>query len=177
MKITLAPSCASLLRPVVRGVALVLLGLFAGGVFFIVIAPSLAKLPGDAYVRYWQALNTDYGRAMPPFLLTCMGLIGVAGILSRGRGRATLSLTLVALLLIVLAVLVTVTQLDSLNRLADTWNPDRLPPDWANARQIWLNWHSVRTALAVLAFVSLLTAQTVDGHRRPGTVQQAFADR
>ena len=76
-----------MLRPMLRAAALALLGLFAGGVYFVVIAPSLGRLPGDAYVRYWQALNLDYGQAMPPLLLTCMGLILATAILS-ARARA-----------------------------------------------------------------------------------------
>jgi uncharacterized membrane protein len=144
-----------------------LLGLFAGGVLFVVIAPSLTDLPGAAYVPYWQALNDDYGRAMPPLLLTCMALILTSAILShtRGRGRLTVWLTVTALLLVALTVVVTVTQMEALNRLADAWDPRQLPADWADVRQRWLTWHNLRTVLAVLAFASLLTAQATD---RPG---------
>jgi uncharacterized membrane protein len=149
----------------VRAAALALLGLFAGGVFFTVLAPSLADLPGEAYVRYWQALNGDNGRALPPLLLACIGLILAAAIGSRRRGRLTFGLTVAALLLLVLAVAVTLTQMDHLNRLADSWDPAQLPADWADARRRWPAWHNARTLLAVGAFVALLTAQATD---RPG---------
>jgi len=152
-------------RTTLRSAALTLLGLFAGGVFFIVIAPSLGRLPGAAYVRYWQALNTDYGRAMPPFLITCMGLIAAAAALSFRRGRATFGLNLAALGLLVMAVMVTTMELDGLNRLADSWDPDNLPLAWEQVRQRWLSWHLIRTVLAVLAFVSLLGAHTFDAAR------------
>jgi len=44
-----------------RAAALLLLGVYAGGVLFVVLAPRLGELPGPAHVRYWQALNLDYG--------------------------------------------------------------------------------------------------------------------
>ncbi|MEO3930462.1 DUF1772 domain-containing protein [Micromonosporaceae bacterium B7E4] len=155
----------SVLLLTIRTAALVLLGLFAGGVFFVVIAPSLGGLPGEAYVRYWQALNLDYGRAMPPLLLTCMALILTSAILSHRRGGLTFGLTLAALLLVVLAVTVTLTQMDPLNRQADAWDPTQLPTNWADVKQRWLAWHYVRTVLAVAAFVGLLTAHAADQPR------------
>ncbi len=42
---------------------------------FTALAPSLRSLPGPDYVRYWQGLNADYGRAMPVLLLTCLALM------------------------------------------------------------------------------------------------------
>jgi hypothetical protein len=152
----------ALLRVGARSAALALLGLFAGGVTFLVIAPSLQRLPGEAYVPYWQALNVDYGRAVPPSLLTCMALIGIAAWLSRGRGRVTPAFTVAALVLLVLEAVVTLTQMDGLNRLADSWEPGRLPADWADVRQTWLSWHNVRTVLALAAFGSLLIAHAAD---------------
>ncbi|WP_327008406.1 DUF1772 domain-containing protein [Dactylosporangium sp. NBC_01737] len=150
------------LLELVRGASTLLLGLYAGGVFFVVVAPSLGRLPGPAYVRYWQALNTDYGRAMPPLLLTCAVLLLATSALSYGRGRLVFGITVGVLLLVVATVVLTVTQLEPLNRLADTWDADRLPDDWAAARDRWLTLHAVRTVIAVVAFAALLTAQAVD---------------
>ncbi len=147
---------------IVRVASTLLLGLYAGGVFFVVIAPSLGRLPGPAYVRYWQALNADYGRVMPPFLLTCLVLLLAAGVLSYGRGRLVLGITVGVLLLVVSTVVLTVTQLEPLNRLADTWDADLLPADWTTARDRWITLHAVRTVIAVVAFAALLAAQAVD---------------
>ena len=40
-----------------RSIALLLAGLYACGVLFVVLAPSGGRLPGPTYVRHWQALN------------------------------------------------------------------------------------------------------------------------
>lgn len=40
-----------------RSIALLSVGRYAGGVLFVVLAPSTGRLPGAAYVRQWQALN------------------------------------------------------------------------------------------------------------------------
>ncbi|MEU4572698.1 anthrone oxygenase family protein [Nonomuraea sp. ATR24] len=145
-----------------RTVALSLVGLYAGGVLFVVLAPSVGSLPGPAYVRYWQALNVDYGRAMPPLLLTGIAATLVTSALSWPRGWLTLGLSSAALLLVILTVALTLTGLEPLNRVVDTWNPDKLPADWHEIRQRWLNLHLVRTVLAVAAFACLLTAQAID---------------
>jgi hypothetical protein len=144
---------------IVRAAATALLGLYAGGVFFVVIAPSLGRLPASAYVPYWQALNTDYGRAMPPFLLTCLGLLAATAALTYGRGRLAFVLTVAAAVLVVATIVLTVTQMEPLNRLADGWSADRPPVDWQTLRQRWLTLHAVRTVIALLAFVSLLAAR------------------
>ena len=155
-----------LLFDLTRTLATAMLGLYAGGVFFIVIAPSVGRLPASAYVPYWQAVNIDYGRAMLPFLLTCLALLIATAALSYGRGWPVFTLSVVAALLVIATIVLTVTQLEPINRVADTWSPERLPTDWAAQRQRWLALHTVRTILAVLAFASLLTAKALD---RPST--------
>lgn len=79
-------------------------------------------------------------------------------------------------MLVVATVLLTVTQLEPLNAIANSWDPDRLPGDWAATLETWLWWHRVRVVLAVAAFGSLLACQVLDtaepvGRRgRPSTV-------
>jgi disulfide bond formation protein DsbB len=150
------------LLDLIRTAATVLLGLYAGGVFFVVLAPSLRRLPGDAYVRYWQSLNTDYARAMPPMLLTCLALMVATCALSYRHGRLVFGLGTVAVLLTAATIVLTVTQMEPLNRLADTWDPTQLPADWAEVRQRWLTLHTARTVIAVLAFIAFLAANTLD---------------
>ncbi|MEV4398991.1 DUF1772 domain-containing protein [Nonomuraea sp. NPDC049607] len=145
-----------------RMVALLLVGLYAGGVVFVVVAPSMARLPGAAYVRYWQALNVDYGRAMPPLLLTGIAALIVMTALSWRRGWFVLGVSATALIMVVLTVLLTLRTLEPLNRVVDAWDPDNLPADWAESRRRWLNLHLVRTVLALAAFACLIVVQTFD---------------
>jgi hypothetical protein len=167
------PSMRPLLLEITRPAAMLLLGLFAGGVFFTVLAPSLRQMPGPAYIRHWQALNTDYGRAMPVLLLTCLMLLLATCVLSYQRGWLIFGLSLTALLLIVATIVLTVTQLEPLNQVATSWNADQPPTGWEDARQRWWTLHAVRTVLAVLAFTMLLIAQAADrdGGRTAATEQ------
>ncbi|MEO6956427.1 MAG: DUF1772 domain-containing protein [Antricoccus sp.] len=145
-----------------RSIALLSVGLYAGGVLFVVLAPSTGRLPGPAYVRQWQALNTDYGRAMPPLLLTCVLALIATTALSWHHGPLVLGLGICALVLVVLIMALTVVVMEPLNRTADSWNPDQLPITWQQVRQRWAGLHLVRTILGVSAFACLVLAQAVD---------------
>ncbi|MDO5736022.1 MAG: DUF1772 domain-containing protein [Propionibacteriaceae bacterium] len=147
-----------------RAISLLLVGLYSGGVFFTVIAPSVRRLPGDAYVRHWQAQNTDYRRAMPVLVIGGLVATLAAGVLSLGRGTAVVVLTMAAAVLVAGTIVITLKLLDPLNRAADAWNPSSLPDGWEAARALWQRWHLFRTVLAVTAFVCLLLAQMLD-HR------------
>ncbi|MEW2444385.1 DUF1772 domain-containing protein [Micromonospora marina] len=161
----------------VRTAATALLGLYAGGVFFTVITPSVGRMPPSAYVPYWQALNTDHGRAMPPFLLACLVLLIATAVLSYGRGRPVFILSVIAALLVIATIVLTVSQLEPLNRVADTWSADRPPANWAAERDRWITLHTVRTVAAVLAFASLLIAKAVDRPSVPSAQAAASASR
>ncbi|MGW4470765.1 anthrone oxygenase family protein [Nonomuraea sp. NPDC004354] len=152
----------SLVLTASRMVALLLVGLYAGGVFFVVIAPSVTRMPGPAYVRYWQALNVDYGRGMPPLLLAGIAAMFVVSVLSWRRGWLVFGVSSAALILVILAVCLTLAGMEPLNQIANSWDPDRLPADWHESRQRWVNLHLVRTALALAAFACLIIGQGVD---------------
>ena len=153
---------ASLLLHVARPGATLLLGLFAGGVLFTVLAPSLRRLPGPAYVRYWQALNVDYGRSMPVLLLSCLALLLVTCVLSYRRGLLVGGLSVAALLLVTATIVLTLTRLEPLNQLATSWDADQLPIGWVDVREQWWTLHKIRTVLAVMALSALLAAHAVD---------------
>ncbi|MFI6708952.1 anthrone oxygenase family protein [Nonomuraea sp. NPDC050478] len=145
-----------------RMVALLLVGVYAGGVLFVVLAPSVGRIPGPAYVRYWQALNADYGQRMPPLLLISVAALLVVTVLSWQRGWLVFGLSAAALILVVLTVALTVAGMEPLNQAANAWDPDALPAGWDEIRQRWLNLHLVRTGLALAAFACLIVARTAD---------------
>ncbi|MFB4266442.1 DUF1772 domain-containing protein [Nonomuraea sp. GTA35] len=152
----------SLALTVLRAAGLAMVGLYAGGVLFVVIAPSVTRLPGPAYVRYWQALNADHGRTMPPLLLATVAVLLVAAVISWRHGRLVFGLGVAALILVALTIVLTVAALEPLNQLANTWVADRLPVGWHESRRQWSHLHLVRTALALAAFGCLITAQVID---------------
>ncbi|MCH1867351.1 DUF1772 domain-containing protein [Nocardioides sp. CFH 31398] len=150
----------------VRALALLLVGVYAGGVVFSALAPSVYRLPGSAYVRLWQAQNHDYGATMPVLLLAGLAALVLTAALSRSSGALVLGPTALAAVLLVATIVLTVTQLEPFNRAADGWNPDRLPADWSSTLDAWRRLHTVRIVLAVAAFSLLLAAQVAD--TRPG---------
>lgn len=127
-----------------------------------VLAPSVSRIPGPAYVRYWQALNADYGRHMPPLLLISVAALLVVAVLSWQRGWLVFGLSTAALILVALTVTLTVAGMEPLNQVANAWDPDALPDGWDGIRQRWFNLHLVRTGLALAAFACLIVAQTAD---------------
>ncbi|MEU8360177.1 DUF1772 domain-containing protein [Nonomuraea sp. NPDC048882] len=145
-----------------RMIALLLIGTYAGGVVFTVLAPSVGRMPGPAYVTYWQALNVDYGRAMPPLLLAAIAASLVAAALSWRHGRLVFGLSVAALVLVVGTVVLTLAGLEPINGIVDGWTPDQLPAGWEESRRQWSDLHLVRTALALTAFGCLIVAQGVD---------------
>ncbi|GAB3138021.1 hypothetical protein GCM10027290_04870 [Micromonospora sonneratiae] len=155
-----------ILLQIVRTTGTLLLGLFAGGMFCLSLASSVSELPGPAYVPYWQALNTDYVRAMPPLVLTCLALLVLTCVLSYRRGWLVFGLGVSATLLVAATVVFTLTQLEPINQVADTWPVDQPPGDWAELRDRWWRLHTVRTVLVTAAFAVILMAQAVDRPRR-----------
>ncbi|GAA1030379.1 hypothetical protein GCM10009557_22130 [Virgisporangium ochraceum] len=147
---------------VVRALATALVALYAGGVFLVVVSPGVTGLPADAYTRWWQAMNTDMGRAMPPLLLTCVGLLTLTAVLGYGRSTPAVVAAVVAILLIAATIGLTVTRMEPLNALGDTWNPEAPPADWTEVRDRWQRLHLVRTVLALLTLATLLAAHVVE---------------
>ncbi|GAB2947699.1 hypothetical protein GCM10027280_40540 [Micromonospora polyrhachis] len=150
------------LLQIVRAGGTLLLGLFTGGMFCFLLAPSLRELPAPAYIRYWQALNTDYPRTMPPLLLTCLALLLVAGVLSYRRGWWVFGLTGGAALLVAATVVLIVAQMEPINHVVNTWSPDAPPLDWTELWDRWWRLHYVRTVLVLVAFAAMLTVQVID---------------
>lgn len=146
-----------MLARLVRSAALLLLGLYAGGIFFVAIAPSVARLPNEAFVQYWQALNRDY-RVLPPFLVATLALLIAAAALSRRRGPVAVTASVISAMLFLASIMVTVTQMAPLNDAADQLAPESLPGDFARTVAQWSSLHLVRTVVGVAAFVSLVVA-------------------
>lgn len=147
---------------IVRALATVLVALYAGGVFLVVIAPSVTRLPADAYTLWWQAMNRDMGRAMPPMLLSCLGLLILTAVLGYGRSKPAFVAAVVAILLILATIGLTVIQMEPLNAVGDTWNPNAPPADWTEVRSRWQRLHLVRTLFALLTLATLLSAYVVE---------------
>lgn len=148
------------LLQITRSLSTLVVGVYAGGVLLFSLAPSVGRLPAESYIPYWQAINTDYARAMPPLLLSGLALLIASCALLLGERRRVFWLTLVATVTIAATIVLTITQLEPLNQLANSWRADQLPADWEDVRDHWWALHTARTVLAVTAFATLLVAGT-----------------
>lgn len=99
---------------------------------------------------------------MPVLLLSCIAALVATAVLAARRGRLVMTLTVTTTVLVVATVLLTVTRMEPLNEIANSWDPDRLPTDWASTLEAARRWHSVRVVLAVAAFGCLLVSQVLD---------------
>lgn len=146
------------LLQITRSASTLIVGLYAGGVLFFSLAPSVGRLPAASYLPYWQALNGDYARTLPPLLLSGLVLLIATCVLQFGQRRLTFWLTVAATAMVAATIALTVSQLEPLNQLANGWSVDQIPVDWEDARDQWWGLHTMRTVLAVIAFVTLLAA-------------------
>jgi uncharacterized membrane protein len=146
----------------VRFISLFSTGLLAGLLFefWAFTAPSLATLPGPAFVQVTQAIDRQY--LVPiPFLYILVDISGLAVLLLllRERRSPAFALTAAALLGTLLGTASTLLinvpiNLDVLNTLS----AQAPPANWAQVRDRWDQAHAFRTALIVGAFACQLLA-------------------
>ena len=128
-------------------------GITAGVLVCVAISlvPTFLALPADRYLEVHRLAGRGFDPAMP---LIVLGTTAVTAVLAfEGSGRAVhwLRGTAVVLLLGVSAVshLCNV----PINRQIKRIDPDAVPADWPDPRQIWRRWNLLRTAFAVLALL------------------------
>lgn len=156
-----------ILLEITRTASTFIVGLYADGVLFFSLAPSVGQLPAASYLPYWQALNGDFARAMPPLLIVGLVLLIVTCVSQFRYSRLIFGLTVVATALVAGTIVLTVTQLEPLNQLANGWRVDQLPGDWDDVRTQWWRLHTARTVLAMLAFAALLVAYATEKINAP----------
>lgn len=140
----------------VRGVSLLLTGLFAGFLIAVLVLENSLRGYGAAvYTQVRQveldSLDTLASVTLIPALITTV----IVAIRARGNGRR-LVLMAVALLLLVFVTSFAVNL--PINGDQANWAVQNPPTDWASMRDRWQLAHVVRTAAAVLAFASLIRA-------------------
>lgn len=142
-------------RRVLRGAAVLLLGLMAGFFFAFSdpVMPGLARAPGPVFATAMARINEEVRNLA--FLAAFAGplpLLAAAAAASPGR-RVAWGL---ALALYVAAVAVTGTVNVPINEAIALWRPDALPADWDALRDRWAAANHVRAALTLAAFALAL---------------------
>ncbi|MER5265418.1 DUF1772 domain-containing protein [Actinosynnema sp. NPDC002837] len=128
-------------------------GLYAGLCFGIAFNPGVATMSPSAYVSYWQAVNRDYGRFMPPLFVVGMLASSAVAVLSYRKDATVLVAGILAAVAMLAGIVITVTTLVPLNVLADSW-VGSIPDSWAAHRDSWRRFHLIRTVVAAAGFAA-----------------------
>ena len=136
----------------VEFLSIFLLGLVTGVSFSHVLQRGpKASLAGAQFLAVHQVLLRNYGPVI--------GALEVAALLST-LAMATLAwrepvvpfLAMLACGCVVLMVIIWAAWINPINKLVNSWAPERLPANWTDLRDRWHSLHMVRLALSVIAF-------------------------
>jgi uncharacterized membrane protein len=115
------------------------------------IVPMMRALPYAGYVQMVQFMRPRYDPIMPISNGSAL-LIDVVLLASGQRGTG---LHVAAALLLASVITISVSKNVPVNKYLMSLNPQDQPGNWADIdpRERWQRWNSIRTSLAVLAFL------------------------
>lgn len=149
-----------------RFVLLVLLSLLVGTMFGIWVGYNPATLSGVAYVEQQQNAIRAFNTLLPVIGAICILLtVGLAlGARSDSRVRY---LHVAAAVPMVVAAVVTRFGNQPINAIVMTWSAQAPADNWMQLRDVWWQWHIVRSlagigALALTFFAVLASKRTPD---------------
>ena len=155
---------------IVRVIAIVAIGLLAGVYLGDRVAgtPARAGLSSSGFVQFQQIVHVYFVRLLP--LLTISAAIGGLAwlVILRARWRTT-EFWLVAISTVAIIFIFAVTRAINLpiNDQLMTWSVSAPPP---NIRELWSPWeqiHTIRTIVAVIAFVLEVVALSLSTSNKP----------
>lgn len=145
---------------VIRFASLFLTALLVGTMFGIWLGFNPAALSASAYVEMQQNTIRALNVPLPALGLTCILLTSALAVLTRNNKPAR-SLLLAAVLLLIAAGLITRFANQPINAVVMTWSSAAPAANWAELRDAWWQWHSIRTAAAMLALALALLAAVI----------------
>lgn len=131
-----------------RFAGLFLTALLVGTMFGIWLGFNPAALSAGAYVEMQQNTIRALNVVLPALGLACIVLTVALAVVTRKDGRAR-SLLAVAALCLLAAGLITRFANQPINALVMTWSAQAPASNWAELRDTWWHWHTLRTALAL----------------------------
>lgn len=129
--------------------------------FIIAIDPTLAELDGAAYATVMQKLIQH---ADKPPLVPLMVVVSLLAppftlfFLRQQRATGAFRWTLVAFLCSIVVLLITIVLNVPINTYISSWDPQKLPEDWAAKRDAWHQLNVYRTPASALALLFHLVA-------------------
>jgi uncharacterized membrane protein len=153
----------------IRFLSLFLTALLVGTMFGIWLGFNPAALSSSAFVETQQNAIRALNVSMPVLGLVCIVLTAALAALTKTDKRARWLLVIAAFCLVV-AGLITRFANQPINAVVMSWSAQSPASNWAELRDTWWLWHTLRTAVAVAGFALALLAAV--GHlqyrSRPG---------
>lgn len=149
-------------------VALLLVGLIAGGVFSIWFGYDVSAYTQATFVEVHQRAVRGLNDVLPLMGLGAITCVIVLAVLAR-RDRSVLAIYVLVVLALIAAGVITRFGNQPINATVMTWTPDTVPPEWQSLARTWWMWHGWRVAASILAFLCLIVAVLADrrGTTRP----------
>lgn len=155
--------------------SLVASGILAGMVLSVWLVEVSFGPAAEPWINYHQAIRGPYTSVVPP-LGALAGIGAVVATICARHPTVHRPLVMAAVGCLVSGMVVTVGLHFPMNAVIDTWSSTAPPGEWEQMRRDWLVAHTVRSVLAVAAFVLLATAAT-KGERRNVSRSPAAAAR
>lgn len=141
----------------IRFVSLFLTALLVGTMFGIWLGFNPAALSSSAFVEMQQNAIRALNVSLPVLGLVCIVLTATLAALTKTDKRARWLLVIAALCLAA-AGLITRFANQPINAVVMSWSAQAPASNWAELRDTWWHWHTLRTAVATTGFALALLA-------------------
>jgi uncharacterized membrane protein len=145
-----------------RVVNVFLVGLLAGVlVGVLMVETALLDVPASVYTAVQKPKHAIFEPIALVYALTVVFGITILA-MSRGQFRTTaFAFTAAGMLCLIASIVTTLLVNVPINaEIMNTWSVESPPADWAQVRDRWNLFHTIRTGLNVVAFLFLLLAAT-----------------
>jgi uncharacterized membrane protein len=143
---------------IIRFLLVVLLALLVGTMFGIWVGFNPASLSASAYVEQQQNAIRSLNTLLPAMGAACLLLTVALAVMSKGDSRSRYLLVAAAVLMVV-AGLVTRFANQPINAVVMTWSAQAPAANWAQLRDEWWQWHTVRSLTGIGALATHCTCR------------------
>jgi len=146
---------------IIRFITLLLVALLVGTMFGIMIGFNPAALTPSTYVEQQQHAIRALNTIMPLWGVACIILTIVLAILTK-EDRLKRYMFLSAMVCLIVAGVATRFGNQPINSVVMTWTPQTPPSNWIELRNLWWQWHIVRTMAGVAALCLIIVSVLLD---------------
>ncbi len=141
----------------VQLLAISLISLVAGSTFGIWQGYDPHSYSPATFVEVHQGAVRGLNILLPAIAMAGLALTAALAIISRNR-PVVLGLYVIAIAGFIVGGVITRFVNQPINAQVMTWTTEALPSDWAGIRDIWWQWHIVRTIVSILTELVLILA-------------------